>query len=305
MNIMNYTRREESWQAGLASGPRNAVFSTILERLCSNGFYTVNDQLSHDSIIQALIDREERQSTAMGGGIAFPHARLENLSKAIFALATFPEPIDFDGTPVQIVCLILVPISDPTISLKIMAQLSRLLANPDVHRQVLDAGNSAELRTVLKAYDPCIDKPIMVRDIMRPPRFSVLASDPVSKCSHLMSVNHLHAVPVVNEHRQIIGQITVERLFKYGLPDFFGQLKSVSFIAEFDPFEKYFADESSIQCGDMMEENARTVSMDYTIMEAVFDLAIKSCPKIYVVDKDSRWVGTVDKGLVLDNVINH
>lgn len=305
MNIMNYTRREESWQPGLASGPRDAIFSAMLERLCGNGFYTVNDQLSHESVLQALIDREERLSTAMGEGIAFPHARLENLKKAIFALATFKEPVDFDGSPVRIICLILVPISDPPISLKIMAQLTRLLSDADVRRQVLDAGNAAELRNIIKAHDPRIDKPILARDIMRPPRFSVLGAEPVSKCSHLMSVNNLHAVPVVDDQRRILGEITIERLFKYGLPDFFGQLKSVSFIAEFDPFEKYFEDESSTLCCDMMEESARTVPMDYTIMEAVFDLAIKSCPKLYVVDEQKRWVGTIDKGLVLDNVINH
>lgn len=55
----------------------------------------------------------------------------------------------------------------------------------------------------------------------------------------------------------------------------------------------------------MMEPSARIVPMEHTIMEAVFDLAIKSYPKLYVVDEDNRWVGTIDKGLVLDNVINH
>jgi mannitol/fructose-specific phosphotransferase system IIA component (Ntr-type)/predicted transcriptional regulator len=305
MNIMNYTRREESWLPELSSGSRDAAFDQILKKLCSGAFYMANPELSHESIMTALIDREARQTTAMGDGIAFPHARLEHLNKALFAIATLKEPVLFDEVPVQLICLILVPTSDPSLSLKIMAQFSRLLGNADIRQQVLHAENGPELRSIFYAHDPRIDKPILARDIMRPPRFSVLDADPVSACSHLMSVNRLMAVPVVDESRKVLGEITVERLFRYGLPDFFSQLKSVSFIAEFDPFEKYFVDECTILAGDMMEPDARVVPMDYTIMEIVFDLAIKSYPKLYVTDEDGRWVGTIDKGLVLDNVINH
>lgn len=219
MKIMNYTRREESWQPALASAPRDAALETMLARLCHNGFYTVNHELSHESILQALIKREERQTTAMGEGIAFPHARLEHLKKALFAIGTFDEPVLFDGNPVRIVCLILVPVSDPPVSLKIMAQLSRLLSDANVRRQVLDAQNPAELRNIFSAHNPRIDKPILARDIMRPPRFSVLGSDPVSTCSHLMSVNNLQAIPVIDEERRVLGEITVEGLFNTGCPN--------------------------------------------------------------------------------------
>lgn len=305
MKIMNYTRREESWLPSLASAPRDEVFSFILKKLCSNGFYEVNDQLTHDAVLESLIAREKRMTTALGEGIAFPHARLENLNKALFAVATFKEPVLFGEAPVQIICLILVPISDPTVSLKIMAQLSRLLSDEKVKQTVLAAEDPETLRNVFTTHNPSIDKPILARDIMRPPRFSVNESEPASKCSHFMSTHNLRAIPVVNNEREILGEITVERLFKYGLPEFFGQLKSVSFIAEFDPFEKYFEDEQHVLASDMMESTARAVPMDYTIMEIVFDLAVKAHPKLYVVDENNRWVGTIDKGLVLDNVINH
>ena len=305
MQIMNYTRREASWQPALASGPRDAVLGTVLEKLCSGEFYDVNPELTHEGIMQALIAREAQRTTAVGDGIAFPHARLPQLKQAVFAVGTFDEPVMFEEFPVQIVCLILVPTSEPSVSLKIMAQLSRLLADAAVRKQALDTRNPEELRAIFKAFNPRIDKPILARDIMRPPCFSVLDTDSVARCSHLMSVNNLQAVPVVNERREVLGEITVGRLFRYGLPEFFSSLKSVSFIAEFDPFEKYFEDESDILARDMMETNARTVPLDYTIMEIVFDLAIKFYPKLYVIDEDGRWVGSIDRGLVLDNVINH
>ena len=305
MNIMNYTRREESWLPGLASGPRDAVLDRMLKTLCSGNFYDINPELSHESIMQALIRREAQRTTAMGEGIAFPHARLDNLSQALIAIATFEEPVLFEEFPVQIVCLFLVPVSEASISLKLMAQLSRLLTNPAVRDEVLKAQSGEELRSIVKQYNPRIDKPIVARDIMRPPRFSIRADEPVSKCTHTMSVNNLMAMPVINDDHEILGEITVERLFRYGLPEFFSKLKSVSFIAEFDPFEKYFEDERNTLARDMMEANARTVPVDYTIMEIVFDLAIRPCTKLYVTDGKGRWIGTIDKGTVLDNVINY
>ncbi len=305
MNILNYTRKWVSWQTGLPGGPRDQVLDAMLYTLCDDDFYTVNPELSHESIMQALILREAQRTTAVGEQIAFPHARLEHLRQAIFAVGIVDDPVRFEEFPVRIICLILVPASEPTVSLKMMAQLSRVLMDPAVHQQVLAAENPECLRAIFKHHNPRIDKPIVASDIMRPPRFSVREADLVSKCSHLMSVNNLQAVPVVNERQEVLGEITVERLFRYGLPDFFARLKSVSFIAEFDPFEKYFEDERNTPAGAMMEPNARTVPMDYTIMEIVFDLAIQPYTKLYVTDNEGRWVGTIDKGTVLDNVINH
>ncbi len=305
MNLLNYTRRVESWQPGLAAASRDEALSAILKQLCTAGFFDVNAELTHEDILQALIDREAQRTTAVGEEIAFPHARLESLTQAVFAVATLNEPVMFEEFPVRIICLILVPASEPSTSLKMMAQISRMLMVPEVHTQVLTAESPDQLRSIFKENNPRIDKPIVASDIMRLPRFSVKDSDPVSLCSHRMSVNHLQAMPVVDSANRILGEITVERLFRYGLPDFFAKLKSVSFIAEFDPFEKYFEDERNTPVGEMMDPEARTVPKDYTIMEIVFDLAIQSYTKLYVTDDEHRWIGTIDKSVVLDNVINH
>jgi PTS system nitrogen regulatory IIA component len=305
MNVLNYTRKWVSWQTGLSGGQRDQVLDAMLKTLCEEDFYTVNPELSHESIMQALITREAQRTTAVGKEIAFPHARLEHLRQAIFAVGVVDDPVMFEEFPVRIICLILVPASEPTVSLMMMAQLSRVLMDSTVHRQVLEARDSESLRAVFKQHNPRIDKPVVASDIMRPPRFHVRDTDLVSKCSHMMSVNNLQAVPVVNERQEVLGEITVERLFRYGLPEFFAKLKSVSFIAEFDPFEKYFVDERNTPASEMMLPNARTVPLDYTIMEIVFDLAIQPYTKLYVTDNEGRWVGTIDKGTVLDNVINH
>lgn len=305
MNILNYTTRPASWQTGLQAEQRDQLFELMLDAVCTDEFLEANPELSKTEILQALISREQMRTTAMGHSIAFPHARLEKLNRAFLAVGTLAKPVFFENEPVQIVCLILAPASEPATSLKMMAQLSRALLDESVRQQVLNAPDPETLRNLFKQYNPRIDKSITARDIMRPPRFSVHENERITTCSHRMSVNNLQAIPVVNDEKKIIGEITVDRLFRYGLPDFFAQLKSVSFIAEFDPFEKYFEDERDMFVRDMMESNVRTVPLEYTLMEIVFDLTIKSAIKLYVVDDSGRWVGTIDKGTLLDNVINY
>jgi predicted transcriptional regulator len=43
---------------------------------------------------------------------------------------------------------------------------------------------------------------------------------------------------------------------------------------------------------------------DATLMEAIFALAVKKVTQIYVVTPEGKWVGTLDRDDVLDNVLN-
>ena len=45
----------------------------------------------------------------------------------------------------------------------------------------------------------------------------------------------LDAAGITDANRRLVGQVTADDLFTLGMPDFFRQLKSIAFIAEFDP----------------------------------------------------------------------
>lgn len=304
MNVLDYTVSPVSWQTGLLSRTRDDALKEMLETFCSREFLDANPELEKEQVLQALIAREEQRTTAVGQEIAFPHARMDNVSRAFFAMGVLPEPVVFDTEPVRIICLILVPASDQTTSLKIMAQMSRKLSDEDLRKKILNCRSSEDLKALFNRHEMRMDGPVCARDIMRLPRWSVKADALISECAHLMNREHLQAVPVVDDQKRIIGEVTSEQLFRYGLPEFFAKLKSVSFIAEFDPFEKYFEDERNLPVADVMDPGARTVPLDYTIMEIVFDLAIRHVNKLYVTDANGRWVGTIDQGTVLNNVIN-
>lgn len=304
MKVRNYMN-SASWMPDLSASSQHDLFELMLGRLYDPALPTKQESLDLDQVLQALEARERQHTTAVGNGIAFPHARLPYLKTPRVALGVLREPLLFDDQPTVIVCLILSPADAPSLSLKIMSQFSRMFKDPAKRAAVLEATSAAALRQVVEEEDLRIDEPILARDIMRTPGPAVPPITPIYRVAQLMSNAHITVVPVVDENGHILGDVTAEHLFRFGLPDFFTQLKSISFIAEFEPFESYFKKERTVSAVDLIEKPAGIVPMHYTLMEIIFDLAIRHIPQLYVVDADACWVGTIDQGAVLHNVINY
>jgi PTS system nitrogen regulatory IIA component len=87
------------------------------------------------AIFHALSKREELGSTGIGAGVAIPHARLAEITKP-FALAARLKPaVNFnsiDGRHVDLVFLLLVPLSSDKDHLNVLAAISRLLRDRGV-----------------------------------------------------------------------------------------------------------------------------------------------------------------------------
>jgi mannitol/fructose-specific phosphotransferase system IIA component (Ntr-type) len=289
---------------GVECSSKEELFGKLVKAIVSADFLDINKDLSEQQVLDAVLEREAQRSTAMGCDLAFPHARLAGLKTPALAIATLKEPLLYDDlNHVGIACMMLTPLEQPTLSLKVMAQLSRLFMKESARQEVLALTEPGALRKKIEAESLSVDVPVSARDIMRAPRWSVRPDTPLREVAHLMFSERLDVVPVVDEKLRVVGDITTSRLFRFGLPEFFTKLKSVSFIAEFDPFEKYFEAESGASARDVMAA-ANIVGPDHTILEVVFDLAVRKAPKLYVQDEKQRWIGVVDHSTVLDNVIN-
>lgn len=81
-------------------------------------------------IIEALMSREALGSTAIGQGVAIPHAKSDCVTKLIAAFGLSKKGIDFDsldGEPAYIFFLLLAPQDYAGPHLKALARISRLL----------------------------------------------------------------------------------------------------------------------------------------------------------------------------------
>ena len=111
-------------------------------------------KLPAESILSALLKREELGSTGTGGGIAIPHARIPGLGKPFGILLRLKQPIDFgaiDDKPVDLVFLLLLPAEPNKEQLNALASVVRILRSPDSVRNLRHARDRSDLFRVMTA----------------------------------------------------------------------------------------------------------------------------------------------------------
>ena len=282
-----------------------ALIEIMMNALMTNPDLKSHPGITRDQLCAAVLQREKDKATGLGDGFAFPHARIPNLNATGLCLALPKTPLDFgapDGRAADIVCLLVVPEEQPQIALQIMSQFARLVANP-LDREILTSLRKPKaLCDFIKRRVLGVETTVTARDIMREPLADIHPDTPLQEVTRIMLKHHLDTIAVVEEDGTILGEITCENLFKLGMPDFFSQLKSISFIREYDPFEKYFKGEGDTLARDVMTQDYATVPDDATLLEVVFELAVKRHTKVHVV-RDGKRIGAIDRILVLDRVI--
>jgi len=91
---------------------------------------------------QALLDREQLQSTGIGEGVAIPHGALPQLTEQVAALLIVPNGVDFqaiDDASVSILFGVITPKRATGEHLKTLARVSRLLRNKDFRSRLINA----------------------------------------------------------------------------------------------------------------------------------------------------------------------
>ena len=103
--------------------------------------------LSQSAILDSLEARERLGSTALGHGVALPHARIRGLQKPVAAFVRTRTPIDFDAPdhrPVNVFLVLLVPAEASEQHLALMSCAARQFADRDFRLR---------LKTTADAYD--------------------------------------------------------------------------------------------------------------------------------------------------------
>jgi len=108
--------------------------------------------LSPDMVYERLMERERLGSTGFGGGIAIPHAKIENLDKVCGLMVRLETPIPFDAVddaPVDIVFSLLSPADSGAEHLKTLARVSRFLRGGQNAARLRGAGSDETLMALL------------------------------------------------------------------------------------------------------------------------------------------------------------
>lgn len=105
-----------------------------------------------DALKEAVWKRELTRTTGIGHGLAVPHGKSDCCDRLIMAIGKPEQPIDFgsiDGKPVKIIFLLVGPVNQPGPHVQAMAQISRMMTNPEVRGLLFEAPDAEAVYEII------------------------------------------------------------------------------------------------------------------------------------------------------------
>ena len=140
---------EDVVRMDLEATTRDEAIRELVELLAEKGYIRQGDV---DPLAEAVLRREHLGSTAIGRGVAIPHAKAPSAEQFVAALGRSSKGIEFasvDGEPVHLVFLLASPPDSQRAHLKALAHISRLLAKQDLRAQILAAKDAREVLDII------------------------------------------------------------------------------------------------------------------------------------------------------------
>jgi len=139
-----------------------------LQKLISNKFILLNQKLNNkknalelisdhfekeiqikkEIVFDSLYAREKLGTTALGSGVALPHARIDVLKNIQTLIIQLNSGIDFDavdGKKVDIIFVLLVPNVNSDDHVKLLAEIASVLDNNEIVKKIRNAKSPHEI----------------------------------------------------------------------------------------------------------------------------------------------------------------
>lgn len=137
----------------LRATSKEEAIREIVESLTSRGHLKRDES---DSIIGAIMKREELGSTGIGNGVAVPHTKHPSVDRMVGTVAISQKGLDFasiDREPVDVIFLLVSPPDRPGDHLRALENISRHLRVETFCRFLRQAKSREEIIEVLEEAD--------------------------------------------------------------------------------------------------------------------------------------------------------
>lgn len=101
-----------------------------------------------EKVRASVLDREKVMSTGVGKGFAIPHGKTNAVKEIIGAFGRVPEGIDYDsldGSPVQLIFLLVGKDNLISTHIKLLSRISRLMNKNDFRNSLIEAKDAQEI----------------------------------------------------------------------------------------------------------------------------------------------------------------
>src|SRR5262245_20632512 len=152
MKFADFVSRE-AIRADLTADDKEGVIREMTQALLAAGKIQPEE---HDSIIKAILKREELGSTGIGRGVAVPHTKHPSVQRLIGTVAVSSEGVDFDsldGEKVNLFFLLISPPDRPGDHLRALENVSRQLRDDTFCKFLKQARNPEEILQLLDEAD--------------------------------------------------------------------------------------------------------------------------------------------------------
>ena len=130
-------------QVPLQATEKVAAITELVDLLAAQG--QLNDR---DSVLKAVLQREETRSTGIGQGLAVPHGKCTGSTRLTMAVGKASQPIDFgsnDGRPCTLIVLLASPVDKTGPHIQALARISRLWMTESFQADVATAQTAEQL----------------------------------------------------------------------------------------------------------------------------------------------------------------
>jgi PTS system fructose-specific IIC component len=139
---------EKSIKIGLDSKTKTEVMEELVDLLLSAG--KIQDKYK---VLEAVEERERKDSTGIGHGIAVPHCKTDAVRTLTAGLGVSKGGIDFDSfdnEPARIFFILLAEPNNPGPHVRALAKLARLLQSADMRNEILSSSTPAECLELIR-----------------------------------------------------------------------------------------------------------------------------------------------------------
>jgi len=143
----------EAIVASMEGADKESAILELIDGLIAAGRLQREDRLA---IHQAIMRREELNSTAIGRGVAVPHTKHASVSGVVGTVGVCARGVDFgspDGEPVQLLFLLISPPDRPGDHLRALENISRQLDKEPFRQSLLQATTAADVIRLLEDAD--------------------------------------------------------------------------------------------------------------------------------------------------------
>ena len=152
MKFADFVSRE-AVLADLTASDKEGTIHEMVQALQEAGSIQGDEQ---ESIVKAILKREELGSTGIGRGVAVPHTKHPSVEHLVGMVAVSKEGVDFaslDGEVVHLFFLLISPPDRPGDHLRALENISRQLRDETFCRFLKQAKSAEEIRQLLNEAD--------------------------------------------------------------------------------------------------------------------------------------------------------